>query len=501
MCIHRTKRFYAFFGLCLVLIVAAGCRQKLPSHPNLILVTFDTTRADRISAYGYDRIRTPHIDEVATEGTLFETVLSQVPLTAPSMASLMTSTYPFVNGVRTTGFESLPPSALTMAEILKEHGYNTAAIIGAFPLDSIFGLDQGFDYYDDHFTRSMTGNRNIQRQESAPDLSNWALARQFISRRMDNDAERGAAEVTNAALRWLRDRPQGPFFLWVHYFDPHRPHQPPVEYLDRVRKNKSAYQHERDEKPMTYDAEMLYLDCEFGRFLASLREMKLLEKSLLVLHADHGEEMWEHEYFGHGVNLYDETMRVPLIIRGAGWPAGQRIQQPVRLLDVAPTILETLGYPKVPEFQGRSVLAMKNPTAAMPEVPIYLETRFELQFPHESVNGSGKVTGLWKRGLRLGQHKLIVTYYGQPYGIAPQSARLTDDARTLDAPIQIELYDLAVDPQEKKNLADTYPERVKEMERRLLQFVRSNQRALEAAATPDLSAEDKDKLRSLGYVR
>ena len=271
--------------------------------------------------------------------------------------------------------------------------------------------------------------------------------------------------------------------------------------MDRVRKNESAYRHERDKKPMTYDAEMLYLDHEFGRLLLALREMKLLDKSLLVLHADHGEEMWEHEYFGHGVNLYDDAMRVPFILRGPGWPAGQRISRPVRLLDVAPTILDSLGYPQEPQFQGRSLLALQNPNASVPAEPIYLETRFELQFPPQPEKGERGATGLWKRGLRSGHHKLIVTYPGLPYGSADQSGQRADDANVPVAPSFVELYDLSQDPQEKVNLADKYPARVKEMERKLLDLVRSNQRSQAAAAGPDLSAEDKEKLRSLGYVR
>jgi arylsulfatase A-like enzyme len=498
---HKIKFTGSFFGLCLLLIVLAVCSQERKHHPNLILVTFDTTRADRISAYGYRRIRTPHMDAVAEEGTLFETVLAQVPLTAPSMASLMTSTYPFVCGVRTTGFESLPPVARTLAEILKEHGYHTSAVIGAFPLDSIFGLDQGFDEYDDTFTRSMTGNRDIRRQETPPDLSTWAQAQQFIHTRMANDAERGAAEVTHAALEWLRKRPQGPFFLWVHYFDPHRPHHPPVKYMVRVKENRAAYAYERDRKPMTYDAEMLYLDHEFGRLLDALREMKLLEKSLLVLHADHGEEMWEHEYFGHGVNLYEPAMRVPFILRGSGWPAGHRISQPIRLLDVAPTILETLGYPPETGFQGRSLSALQDPNAAVPVGPIYMETRFELQFPPMSGKDNKGATGLWKQALRMENYKLIVTYPGQPYGLAEQSGTRADHNKTPPAPSLMELYDLSQDPQEKVNLAHKYPARVEEMEKRLLKIVRTNQRALESASSPKLSAEDKEKLRSLGYVR
>lgn len=287
---------------------------------------------------------------------------------------MLTSTYPFVNGVRTTGFDVLPSSARTLAEIMKEHGYHTAAIIAAFPLDNVFGLNQGFDYYEDYFTRSMTGNQKIQRNNTVPDLSNWTKAKDFIGKRRNNDAERTASEVTDAALKWLRQRPKGPFFLWVHYFDPHIPHRQPKRFLDMVRRNASAY--EKDKFSISYDAEILYMDQEFGRFLYALRDMELIDKSFLVLHGDHGEEAGLHGTFGHGVNLYEATVHVPLIFRGADWSKNYRVIQPVSLLDVVPTIIETLVLSQEPTSQGHSLFPLQTPCTSLPLEPAYLGNTF-----------------------------------------------------------------------------------------------------------------------------
>lgn len=487
----------------------SSCGGSRPEpRPNLILVTFDTTRADHLSAYGYRDARTRVLDRLADEGTLFETAIAHVPLTAPSMASLMTSTYPFVNGVRTTGFERLPLPARTLAEVLKDRGYHTAAFIGSFSLDSVYGLDQGFDLYDDD---SMTRPLAMAAATPAPvavgatpDLSTWDHARDFLTRRAYTDAERPAEQVTRSVLSWLDRRRGDPFFLWVHYFDPHTPHRAPKAFLDAATAgrrslggpNQSAGQ---ARFCLGYDAELLYTDADLGKLLDGVRARGLLDRSLLVVHGDHGEEIGNrHGYAGHGLNLFDDTMRVPLLVRGLGWPAGRRIRQPVRLLDVAPTILDSLRVAVDPEFRGRSLLPLLEGRSREAE-PAYIETHFALQFPRASKATRDAPAAVWKRGLRSGRFKLVLTYAGTPYDAAPRpSLPPGGDDDNPGVPVGTELYDLQEDPGEQRNVAAAHPDVIVRMQSEIASLIRDAKRA--RADRVRLSDEDREKLRSLGYV-
>lgn len=298
-----------FLGLGSSLI---GQTQK----PSLLLVTIDTLRADRIEAYGYAAADTPHIDSLAAEGVLFESAFSHSPVTLSSHATLLTGRLPFQHGVRSNSLYQLPEDETTLAEILREAGYRTAAFISAAALDARFQLTQGFSVYDDE-VGALRGGQLI--------------------------AERSASEVMDRAIAWLRKAEDDPFFLWVHLFDPHHPYAPPEPYLSRFTSS-------------PYDGEVAYCDQEIGRLLDELKRMGRKERTLIVLTSDHGESLGEHGEETHGIFVYDSTLKVPLIMSGPGIPKGARDERsPVGLVDVLPTVLDRLGLSTEAALSGRDL--------------------------------------------------------------------------------------------------------------------------------------------------
>lgn len=271
----------------------AGC--------NLLLVTFDTTRADRVGCYGNDGIETPSLDSLAAEGVLFSQAIAPAPVTLPSHASILTGLYPFRHGARTNTLSRLGDAHETLAEVLSRNGYATAAVVSAFVLDSRFGTDQGFAVYDDKMGEGD-----------------------------DQHAERSADRTTGRAEAWLRAHAGGRFFLWVHYYDPHFPREAPAEFLARCE--------------LPYDAEISFADSALGSLLAVVRELGLADRTLVVATADHGEGLGQHGEPTHSYLVYDSTMRVPLLMRcGARLGGGVHVARPVSLVDVMPTALSLLG--------------------------------------------------------------------------------------------------------------------------------------------------------------
>lgn len=294
--------------------------MRLPSELNLLVVTIDTLRADRLGCYGYHQARTPVIDSVAASGVRFDNAYSHQPVTLPSHTTLFTGTHPAYHGISDNGIFALPDEAVTMAEVLKGAGFSTGAVIGAFVLDSQFGLDQGFDTYDDSFS---TG---------------W-------KKDPGGFEERTATGVSDRALEWIGENAGTRWFLWVHYFDPHGYYQPPP-----------AYQWAGGDP---YDGEVAYVDFELGRILGDLQTRGLRERTLVIIAADHGESHGEHGELSHGLFLYEASMRVPLIASLPGAiPAGRVASQTVSLMDVAPTVLSALGMPPLKQVQGRDLMPL-----------------------------------------------------------------------------------------------------------------------------------------------
>ncbi|HZX10240.1 MAG TPA: sulfatase-like hydrolase/transferase [Acidobacteriota bacterium] len=287
-----------------------------PPKLNVLIITIDTLRADHLGVYGYEKIRTPHIDRLGKEGILFSLAYCPVPLTLPSHCSLFTGTLPVFHGVRDNGYP-IPPSLTTLSEIFKDQGYNTAAFVGAFPLDSRFGLDKGFEVYNDFY----------KSKDRIRDLS-------FV--------ERKAEAVNESALEWIKQNKDNPFFAWIHYFDPHSPYDPPAPY---------NIQYKRRE----YDGEIAYTDQIIGELLKTLEEQNLIEKTLIILTSDHGEGLGEHNEKTHGIFIYDSTLRVPLIFYNPKvLPEHRVINEPVSLIDIMPTVLDLMGFSQPLDIQGKS---------------------------------------------------------------------------------------------------------------------------------------------------
>jgi len=287
--------------------------------PNVILVTIDTLRADHLGCYGYKQIKTPNIDALAADGVRFERAFSVVPVTLPSHTTIMTGTYPMLSGMHDFSGNKLSPQQPTLASVLKGSGYNTGAVVGAAVLDSRFGLNQGFDYYYDHFEFSRLEEANL------------------------DEMERPGNVVADLTLDWLSKNWQKKFFLWMHLYDPHFPYNPPEPYS-------------REYADHPYDGEIAFADAQLGRLISFLKEQKLYDNSIIVVTGDHGESLGEHGEKTHGFFIYNATMHVPLIIHLPGNFAGRVVSDPVSLVDLMPTILAAAGIDIPAQVQGKDLL-------------------------------------------------------------------------------------------------------------------------------------------------
>ena len=451
-----------------VLISAAGvlgllstaCRRT-SSPPNLVIVTIDTLRCDHCSCYGYPRQTTPELKRVAAAGVRFETAYAPMPTTGPSHASLFTSLYPLVHGVRKNGYV-LHPSVSTLAERLRSRGYRTAAVVSSFPLDSKFGYDQGFELYNDDFSGS----------EPSFNSTSWE-GMDLTGRNFDRRAD----ATTDRAVAWLETHAgKGPFFLWVHYFDPHWPYDPPKTHRNLFPPDPSL-NHRRDFDTRPYDGEVHFADHEMGRLLKRLDALVPPGSTLLVVTADHGEGLMEHyDYKGHGLFLYEEAVRIPLVMRWTGRiPPGRVLEGPVENIDIMPTVLGLLGVPADdPPMLGRDlaswVLGQSPPPGPR---TVFLERRI---YEKEKV-----------RLFRVKGDKFAVREGKWKYIEAKQEGAK-------------ELYDLEKDPHERKNLASTHPREMKALQRRL-EEIEAALRKTSLRGGQRVSEEDAKRLEALGYAR
>ena len=352
---------YSFCLLCFVnwAFGASGPR------PNIILITLDTTRADRMGFLGSKLGLTPNLDAVAKQGIVFTRAYAHVPLTTASHTTILTGTYPQYNHVVDFG---VPLSAKLpyLPDLLHQHGYHTAAFVGSLVLDPLDGtapgFDRGFVTYDAGFRLRPRGKNRYK------------------------TVERRGGEVVDRALAWLNKHPRGPFLMWVHLYDAHDPYDPPPPFKERY-------------ASAPYNGEIAYADSAVGRLLNVLRAKGLYDSALLAIMADHGEALGEHGESTHGVFLYDETIHVPLLLKLPGErAAGKKIEARVGLVDVAPTILQEAGIQIPSAIQGRSLLAMiKAATATKEDRPAYAET----DYPHRAFGWSSL------RALRSGKYLYI----------------------------------------------------------------------------------------------
>jgi len=296
---------------------------RKPEIRQVVLISIDTCRADYLSCYGYPRNTTPNLDVIAQNGIRFENVAAQVPLTLPSHSSMLTGTIPPYHGVHDNLDYRLGESNLTLAEILKQNGYKTAAIISAFVIDSKFGLDQGFDTYNDDFVEVV---------------------------KIGEFTERRGAETTHFAGKWLEENAGEKFFLFLHYYDPHHPLMPPEPFFSSYKDN-------------LYAGEIAYTDFCIAHVINKLIELGLYDSTLLIIVGDHGESLNEHDETAHGYFIYDATVKVPLIIRSPGGAKNRVVNDVVGLIDIVPTILSSLKIPVPPQVQGKDLTGYLTPAA------------------------------------------------------------------------------------------------------------------------------------------
>jgi choline-sulfatase len=353
-----SSSFPAFLVLALAAASpAVGAAQPAPATPppNLLLVTIDTLRADRVGAYGYAKGTTPTLDRLAREGLLVEEAVVQVPQTRPSHVSIFTGLQPYEHGVRDNLSPPLEARFPTLATLLKGRGYATGGFIGAYPVSRDSGLDRGFDRFDDPFGRGS-------------------------GRARDDRSARPAREVVDPALAWLRGLGKRPFFAWVHLFDPHAPYTPPSPYRERF-------------KASPYDGEVAYADAQLARLLEWLGRSGEAARTLVVVTSDHGEGLGDHGEDEHLIFLYDTTLRVPLVLSWPGrLPQGARVRGQFRSVDLLPTILDLLGVP-APATSGASRAAVLRAGGAIPDNESYAEALYgELHFgwaPMRALRGQG----------------------------------------------------------------------------------------------------------------
>lgn len=401
-----------------------GVDLAAASSHNVLLITLDTTRADHLGCYGYPDARTPRLDGLAREGVRFARAYAPAPLTLPAHASIMSGLYPVAHGVRNNGHD-LPAGIATLAGILKAKGFVTAAFVSSFSVDSRFGLDRGFDVYDDTF-------------EAEQPLKGA-------------NAERRAEPTFARFSAWLAGLGSRRFFAWVHYYDPHLPYDPPAPF--------------RQGHP--YDGEIAYMDHYVGAVLDLLEKRGLLDRTLVVAAGDHGEGLGDKVEMGHGVFLYEETLRVPLILRDpAVFRAPRTIESAVRLVDLAPTILDTIGLGgEAAGMQGQSLIP-------------------------------------WLRG-RPGRDldALVETFYPREnYGWSELVGLVADRWKLVQSP-RPELFDLAGDPGERTNLFATAAAKADELAKKLeREILRQSPGPGAATGASPVRVEDRERLRSLGYV-
>ena len=403
--------------------------QTVPMAPgelagcNLLLVTFDTTRADRIGCYGNDKIETPNFDRLAREGVLFTNTIAPTPVTLPSHASILTGLYPFHHGARANTLSHMNEDCQTLAGVLTKAGYATAAFVSSFVLAPQFGTNRDFALYD-HKVKKTT--------------EFWG-----------GMAERPGDQTTDRALAWLRDHGRAQFFAWVHYYDPHWQYNPPEDYAERY-------------QDMLYEGEIAFTDAQLGRLLDVLEELGLTDRTLVVVTADHGEGLYQHDEATHGVLLYDTTLRVPLVMRcGRRLGGGAYLDRTASLVDIMPTALSLLGIEPPDEMDGIDLTQPEREAR-----PIFFETL-------EPLAEYG-----WSA--LLGVREGAIKYIHSP---------------------QPELFDLSRDPDEEQNLLSNQPEITARMKARLLEFYGGDlEKAGAVQDAVELTPEDLARLESLGYV-
>jgi arylsulfatase A-like enzyme/Tfp pilus assembly protein PilF len=391
--------------LAATLLLSTACRARSARDFDLVLVTIDTVRADHVGAYGDGAAETPAIDRLAREGVRFADASAAVPLTLPSHATLLTGLLPPHHGLRDNGAGRLPGDVPTLAARLGADGYRTGAFVGAFVLDRRFGLDRGFERYDDEIDREQTEANGLA-------------------------AERRGDAVTDRALAWLAQVPPGQrFFLWVHLYDAHAPYDPPSPFRER-------------HAGRPYDGEIAFVDAQVDRLLAALEARHASDRTVVAVAADHGEELGEHGELTHGLLLYEPALRVPVVVRAPRVvPAGGVVRTPVSLADLPVTLAALLEHPMTGALDGRDLSGALRRGREPPAADVYAETEYPRTFGWAALAALRRGEAKFIRAPRpelydLGRdpqesHDLMASAAGGAAGLSERIAALQTNARAV----------------------------------------------------------------------
>jgi choline-sulfatase len=430
----RVASCWAVLPIALAVVAAALCLAPAAAaaeRPSVVLVTLDTVRADRMGFLGSKRGLTPNLDRLAAGSVVFERAYAQAPMTTISHATLLSGTYPPYHGVNDFGVP-LPASVPYLPDLLRGAGYRTGAFVGSLVLEPQAGIaagfERGFGTYDAGY-RARAGTEDRYRS-----------------------LERRADDVVDRARRWIEAGPRGPLFLWVHLFDAHAPYDPPAPFKAR-------------HAAAPYDGEVAYVDRAVGRLLEALEKGPGMASTMIVVASDHGEGLGDHGEDTHGVFLYDATIHVPLLVKlPQGRSAGSRVKGRVRLVDVAPTVLEVVQVAVPPAVQGASLLPLLAP-AAKDDRAAYAETSYPLR----------------------------------AFGWSALASWRADRFLFVEAP-ERELYDLAADPRAQRNVADRRALVADRIAAQLNEFRKRNRAGGPAPSAPKLDPATLERLASLGYL-
>jgi arylsulfatase A-like enzyme len=453
-----------------LLLLALGCGSSAPEGPpDILLITIDTLRADHLGCYGYPRPTSPFIDSLARGSVLFENAQATTSWTLPSHLSLMTSLYPQSHGVERDD-RTLPAGIVTLAELLKRAGYETTAFVSWVYVSKRYGFDRGFDQFVELLPPPA---------QQTPDSKHSIKADAFI----------------DEVLAWSREPPSRPFFLWLHLFDPHVDYEPPLEHAlhfttddsgpwpgtyralkPYIRglypESKRIPEEFRDRAVALYDGEIRFVDTELARLFEGLEQATLLDRALVALVSDHGEEHDDHGSMeGHQWTLYDEVLRVPLMLRFPdGRYAGRRVAELVQTVDLAPSLLSAIGVEAPAAFEGVDLLPLLDGGPPPRRFAFSQLKRFNVRFAVQDTR--------WKliRTVNTGTNS-----FGVP--VTPG----------------FELYDMATDPDEQRNLFSPRESAVRRLAPALRRWIRSAPTGLAPAVAPPNAAE-RERLRALGYL-
>ena len=436
---------FCVFGLLLLLVIGITAisywrRGSVAGKKieRIVLISIDTCRADYLSCYGYRRKTTPNIDKLAEEGVLFENVISPVPLTLPAHSSMLTGTIPPYHGVHENHDYQLSESNTTLAEILKDQGFTTGAIISAFVLDSQFGLDQGFETYNDQFEEEYMIHNML--------------------------SERKADETSRYATEWLEKHQKEKFFLFLHYYDPHEDYEPPEPFGSSFSRKSNDLRMQLND---AYAGEIAFTDHYIGQVVSKLKELGLYDSTLIILVGDHGELLGEHGESTHSYYIYQNAIRVPLIFKLPGQTRPSRVSHLTGIVDIAPTVCSLLDIDPPEQVQGTDlsnhIFGKKN----LPEDRRYVYCE---------------------------------SFRATTYGANPLLGIVTSDNWKYIQTTRPELYYLSTDPAETINLVAQHEQRGRILQDRLKQLLEQTVRSDKTDSRAELDTESRKRLESLGYV-